>query len=46
MSLSLRIIGILLLLVIGGGVVFLLTWDIPPPQGPIEKVVPNDRFTD
>ena len=41
---SLRIIAILLLLVIGGGLAFLLTWDIPPPPGPIEKVLPDERF--
>jgi len=46
MSLSIRIIGIFLLLVIGGGAAFLLTWDIPPPHGPIEKIVPDDRFID
>jgi len=24
--------------------VFLMTWDIPPPSGEIEKVIPNERF--
>ena len=44
MSIYLRIIGILLLLVIGGGVALLLTFDMPPPAGPIEKVLPDERF--
>jgi hypothetical protein len=39
-----RIILLLLVLVIGGGMAFLLTWDIPPPSGPIEKVLPDARF--
>lgn len=44
MPIYLRIIGIVLLLVIGGGIAFLLTWDIPPPSGPIEKVLPDESF--
>ncbi|MDP7342691.1 MAG: hypothetical protein QF767_04870, partial [Alphaproteobacteria bacterium] len=39
-----RIILVLVVLAIGGGLAFLLTWDIPPPTGPIEKVVPDARF--
>jgi hypothetical protein len=39
-----RIILVVLVLAIGGGLAFLLTWDIPPPSGPIEKVLPDDRF--
>jgi hypothetical protein len=34
----------LLILVLGGGFVFLATWDIPAPSQPIEKVLDNDRF--
>ncbi len=30
-------------LLIAGGV-FLLTWDIPPPSTPVEKVLPDERF--
>jgi hypothetical protein len=26
------------------GAIFLLTWDIPPPSAPVEKVLPDDRF--
>jgi len=25
-------------------VVFLMTWDIPPPSSTIEKVIPNERL--
>ncbi len=44
MPVYLRIIGILILLVVGGGLALLLTVDIPPPAGPIEKVLPDERF--
>lgn len=30
-------------LIVSGGF-FLLTWDIPPPSAPVEKVLPDDRF--
>ena len=39
-----EVLVVILLLVIGGGIGFLLTWDIPPPAGQIEKILPNDRF--
>ena len=39
-----RIILVLLVLAIGGGLAFLLTWDIPPPTGPIEIALPDERF--
>ena len=39
-----RFILLLVVLAIGGGFAFLLTWDIPPPTGPIEKFVPDARF--
>jgi len=35
---------ILLAIAIAGGVVFLATWDIPPPVREVEKVLPNGRF--
>ncbi|MGF1625943.1 MAG: hypothetical protein ACFCVH_13755 [Alphaproteobacteria bacterium] len=35
---------ILILLVVVGGGVFLSQWDIPPPEGAIEKIIPNERF--
>jgi hypothetical protein len=34
----------LLILVLGGGFVFLATWEIPAPSQPVEKVLDNDRF--
>jgi hypothetical protein len=39
-----RIILVLLVLAIGGGLAFLLTWDIPPPTGKIDIPVPDERF--
>lgn len=38
------VIFVLLLLVIGGGAVFLLFWDIPAPSQKVEKVLPDDAF--
>ncbi len=35
---------VLVLLVVVGGGVFLSQWDIPPPGGEIEKIIPNERF--
>jgi hypothetical protein len=39
---------IIALVVVAGlltsGAIFLLTWDIPPPSAPVEKVLPDDRF--
>ncbi len=46
MSVYLRIVLIVLVLAIGGGIAFLLTWDIPPPTSPIEKTLPDDRFAE
>jgi hypothetical protein len=34
-----------LVLAIGGFLVFLGVWDIPAPSGHIEKVIPNDRIS-
>ena len=44
MGLYTRIILIVLIILIGGGLVFLVTWDIPPPSGQIEKIVPDSRL--
>ena len=38
------VIFVLLLLFVGGGAVFLMTYDIPAPSQQMEKVIPNDRF--
>jgi len=29
---------------LGGGAVFLATWDIPAPSQSVDKVIPDDRF--
>ena len=39
-----RLAVIVVLAIIAGAVMFLLTWDIPAPVTPIEKVLSNDRF--
>ena len=39
-----RVLLILILLVLVGGGVFLSQWDVPPPEGEIEKIIPNERF--
>lgn len=33
-----------ILLALGGGFVFLATWEIPAPSQSVEKALPNDRF--
>lgn len=38
------ILGLVLILLVGGGVAFLATWDIPAPRSKIEKVIPADRL--
>ena len=35
---------ILLIVAIGGGMVFLATWEIPAPSQKVEKVMDNERF--
>lgn len=44
MSTLTKILGVVVLLIIGGGVVFLATWDMPPPSKKVEKVLPNDKI--
>jgi len=39
-----KIILIVAAVLIVGGVVFLATWDMPPPTATVEKAIPNDRF--
>jgi hypothetical protein len=41
--LSRFILGLAILILIGGGV-FLVTWDIPAPLTDVEKTLPDDRF--
>ena len=31
-------------LVVGGGAIFLATWSIPAPTAHVEQVLPNERF--
>ena len=38
-----RVIIIVVLVLIVGGVAFLATRSIPAPSVPVEKVIPNDR---
>jgi hypothetical protein len=45
MSKLTRTLLVLLLLVLIGGAVFLLTWDIPAPTARVEKTIPNERFS-
>jgi hypothetical protein len=39
-----KVLVIVLLLVVIGGLGFLATWEIPAPLAAVEKVVPQDRF--
>ncbi|WP_425407365.1 hypothetical protein [Hwanghaeella sp.] len=38
------VIFALLMVGLGGGAVFLATWDIPAPSQTVERVLPDDRF--
>jgi hypothetical protein len=38
------ILAFIVILAIAGGLVFLATYDMPPPTTRVEKVIPNDRF--
>jgi len=39
-----RILVAVLLVLVLGGTVFLVTWDIPPPTARVERVLPSDQF--
>lgn len=39
-----KIILATLVVLVGGGVIFLATWDIPPPSRQVEKVLDDSRF--
>jgi hypothetical protein len=39
-----RLLLVLLLVMVLGGTVFLVTWEIPPPTARVERVVPDDMF--
>jgi len=36
---------VVVLLAIVGGLVFLSTWEIPPPAEQVEKVIPNEKLS-
>ncbi len=38
-------IAALVVVVIAVGVVLLATWDIPPPTAPVEKTIPDEKFS-
>lgn len=44
MSTTSKVLTILILLILGGGVIFLAAWDMPPPSQKVEKVIPNDKI--
>jgi len=44
MSTISRILLMLVLVVVLGGTMFLLTWEIPPPTARIERVIPDDTL--
>ena len=39
-----RLVVVLLVLLLAGGIAFLATWDIPAPSAKFEKTLPDDRF--
>ena len=39
-----RLLLVLLLVLVLGGTVFLVTWEIPAPTARVERVVPDDKF--
>jgi hypothetical protein len=44
MSTITRLLLVLLLVLVLGGGVFLVTWEIPPPTARVERVVPDDTL--
>ena len=44
MSTVTRFLIVLVLVVVLGGVLFLVTWDIPPPTARIEREIPDERL--
>jgi hypothetical protein len=41
-----KLFMLLIVVIVVGGGAFLMTWDIPPPTSTVEKIIPDDRFTD
>jgi hypothetical protein len=44
MSTATRLLLMGLLVLLLGGVLFLATWDIPPPTARIERSIPDERL--
>lgn len=44
MNRFLSVLIALFLVVIGGGMAFLASWDMPTPSHTVEKVIPDERF--
>ncbi|MGF1560849.1 MAG: hypothetical protein ACFB3T_01575 [Geminicoccaceae bacterium] len=44
MSAFTRFLLLLFVILLLGGAIFLITWDIPPPTQRIEKVLDDSRF--
>jgi hypothetical protein len=44
MSTISRVLLVLVLVVVLGGTMFLLTWEIPAPTARIERVIPDDKL--
>ncbi|MEE8083601.1 MAG: hypothetical protein V3T46_00105 [Alphaproteobacteria bacterium] len=44
MSTISKVLTVVILLILGGGAVFLATWDMPPPSQKVEKVIPNEKI--
>jgi hypothetical protein len=39
-----RLFMVLLLVLVLGGTVFLVTWEIPPPTSRVERILPDETF--
>ncbi|HEX6142564.1 MAG TPA: hypothetical protein VFZ01_07595 [Geminicoccaceae bacterium] len=44
MSTLRRILIVVALVVVLGGITFLVTWDIPPPTAKVERVIPDEEL--
>ncbi len=44
MGAIMKVLILTLVLVLDGGAVFLMSWDMPPPSEKVEKVIPNERI--
>lgn len=44
MSTLRRVLIVVALVVVLGGITFLVTWDIPPPSAKVERVIPDEEL--